>query len=104
MQLCIVEWEDIMSSAGWDTADTVNCPTILSVGWFVSDDGHTIKICNTQAPEEFDDTKDKLPYGVTAFPKGCVSKLEFISVDNVETKMGPASAVFRTPPKLSPLS
>ena len=98
MQLCIVEWKDIISSAGWDTADIVNCPTILSVGWFVSDDGHTIKICNTQAPEEFDNEKDRLPYGVTAFPKGCVSKLEFISVDNVETKMGPGGAAQHTPP------
>jgi hypothetical protein len=99
VQLCIVEWRDIIASSGWDTAEIVNCPTISSVGWFVSDDGATIKICNTQAPEEFDNTKDRLPYGVTAFPRGCVSKLEFISVGSVETRMGPDGAVHHTPVK-----
>ena len=81
MQLCIVEWKDIIASSGWDTADVVNCPTISSIGWFFSDDGKTIKICNTLAPEEFDDLKERIPYGITAFPKGCVTKLEFLSYE-----------------------
>jgi len=81
MQLCMITWRDIIATSGWETKEEVNCPTIISVGWFLEDDGRTIKICNTVAPEEFDNSKDKLPYGITAFPKGCVNKLEFLSYE-----------------------
>jgi hypothetical protein len=52
------------------------------VGWLVSDDQQTIKIASTlDYADAFDDAKDEakpVPYGITAFPKGCVLKVSFI--------------------------
>jgi hypothetical protein len=85
MKLVIVEWRDIIQTSGWEPHEDVRCPTIRSVGWLVEqDDPTTIKICNTLAPENFEDKGNK-EYGITAFPKGCVTKLEFLTcqVSNV---------------------
>ena len=89
MQLVIVEWRDIIQTSGWESKEEVKCPTIRSVGWLIpQDDPHTIKICNTLAPEDFDESKEDKEYGITAFPKGCITKLEFLSyeVSNVIDK------------------
>ena len=81
-QLVIVEWRDILQTSGWESHDEVDCPVIRSVGWLIpQDDPKTIKICNTLAPENFDQTKEDKEYGITAFPKGCVTKLEFLSCE-----------------------
>ena len=81
-RLCIVEWKDIISCSGWEKASDITCPTFKSVGWFVFDDGETIKIASTLDYEDaFNDSKDEakpVPYGITAFPKGCVLKVSFI--------------------------
>ena len=81
-RLCIVEWKDIISCSGWEKASDVYCPTFKSVGWFVSDDDQTIKIASTlDYADAFDDAKDEatpVPYGITAFPKGCVEEVKFI--------------------------
>ena len=81
-RLCIVEWKDIISCSGWEKASDVVCPTFKSVGWFVSDDDQTIKIASTlDYADAFDDAKDEatpVPYGITAFPKGCVEEVKFI--------------------------
>jgi hypothetical protein len=82
MQLVIVEWRDIIATAGWEPKEEVKCPVIRSVGWLIpGTDNGTIKICNTLAPEDFDEKKDDKEYGITAFPKGCVTKLEFLSYE-----------------------
>ena len=82
MQLVIVEWRDIIATAGWEPKEEVKCPVIRSVGWLIpGSDNDTIKICNTLAPEDFDEKKDDKEYGITAFPKGCVTKLEFLSYE-----------------------
>ena len=82
MQLVIVEWRDIIQTSGWESKEEVKCPIIRSVGWLITqDDPHTIKICNTVAPEDFDESKGDKEYGITAFPKGCVTKLEFLSYE-----------------------
>jgi len=52
----------------------------MSVGWLVYQDEKTIKIANTL---DFDDWEDKgadkpVPYGITAFPKGCVVKIIYL--------------------------
>ena len=81
-RLCIVEWRDILSCSGWEKAPDVYCPTFKTVGWFVSDDGDTIKIASTlDYADAFGDAKDEakpVPYGITAFPKGCVYKVDYI--------------------------
>ena len=81
-RLCIVEWKDIISCSGWEKASDIDCPTFKTVGWFVSDDDETIKIASTlDYADAFGDAKDEakpVPYGITAFPKGCVLKVSFI--------------------------
>ena len=82
MQLVIVEWRDILQTSGWEPKEEVKCPVVRSVGWLIpQDDPRTIKICNTLAPEDFDESKEDKEYGITAFPKGCVTKLEFLSYE-----------------------
>ena len=81
-RLCIVEWRDIISCSGWEKAPDVDCPAFKSVGWFISDDEETIIIASTlDYDDAFDDSKDEakpVPYGITAFPKGCVLGVKFI--------------------------
>ena len=79
-KLVIVEWRDIIATADWQSKEEVECPVIRSVGWFIeSDDPTTIKICNTMAKDINDTSDDDKEYGITAFPKGCVLKLQFLS-------------------------
>ena len=82
MRLVIVEWRDIIQTSGWEPEEAVQCPVIRSVGWVIpQDDPNTIKICNTIAPEDFDEKKDGKGYGITAFPKGCVEKIEYLTCE-----------------------
>lgn len=82
MRLVIVEWRDIIQTSGWESEEEVQCPVIRSVGWVIpSEDPNTIKICNTIAPEDFDEKKDGKGYGITAFPKGCVEKIEYLTCE-----------------------
>ena len=81
-QLVIVEWRDIIHTSGWEPQEEVDCPVIRSVGWLIpQDDPKTIKICNTLTPEDFNKSKEDKEYGITAFPKGCVTRLEFLSCE-----------------------
>ena len=81
-KLVLVKWRDVLADDGWTLAKDVNCPTIWSIGWFVSDDGDTLKIASTLDLDNFsEETKDEakpIPYGITAFPKGCVTEVKFI--------------------------
>ena len=81
-RLCIVEWKDIISCSGWEKAYDVDSPQFVSVGWLISRDGSQIKIASTlDYADAFGDAKDEakpVPYGITAFPKGCVSKVDYI--------------------------
>lgn len=82
MRLVIVEWRDIIQTSGWESEEEVQCPVIRSVGWVIpSEDPNTIKICNTIAPEDFDEKKDGKGYGITAFPKGCIQKIEYLTCE-----------------------
>ena len=74
MQLVIIEWRDIIQTSGWETEEEVKCPTIRSVGWLIPQD-------NTLAPEDFDESKEDKEHGITAFPKGCIVKIELLSYE-----------------------
>ena len=80
--IVIITWKDIISCSGWEKTDDVDCPTFKTVGWFVSDDGDTIKIASTlDYADAFGDAKDEakpVPYGITAFPKGCVESMDYL--------------------------
>ena len=80
--LVVIKWRDVLSDDSWTLAKDVECPTLYSVGWFVSDDGDTVKIASTLDPDDFsDEAKDEtkpIPYGITAFPKGCVVEVTYV--------------------------
>ena len=81
-KLVIIKWKDVISDDGWTLPKDVECPVLYSVGWLVFDDKDTLKIASTLDPDDFsgevkDETKP-VPYGITAFPKGCVMEVKFI--------------------------
>ena len=79
-KLCLVKWRDVLATSGWEK--DADCPEILSVGWHVYEDDDTLKIANTLDYEDFSgESKEEekpVPYGLTAFPKGCVLDITFI--------------------------
>jgi len=71
-----------MAHSGWEQADEVFCPVFHSIGWLVSQDDETVKIANTLDYDDFTDegkTQVPIPYGITAFPKGCVVSITSIT-------------------------
>ena len=72
-QLVIVHWRDIISTAGWEEVDEVDPPKFITLGWVHSRDDDTLKIGST-----LDD--EGKPYGITAFPMGCITLIEPFSV------------------------
>lgn len=75
--LVIVEWRDIVATAGWEQAPT--CPTFFSVGWLVKYDDDTITIAMTKDHEGFMEDQDQPQYyAFHSFPAGVVSRLQQI--------------------------
>ena len=59
-ELVILAWRDIMSFSGWEKASEVDCPTLYTVGWLVSDVGVTVKVASTLDYDDFtDEAKDE---------------------------------------------
>jgi len=81
-KLVIVTWRDILSCSGWEKQDDVECPELISVGWLLSQDDDTIKIASTLDPtDSIGEAKGEVlpvPYGITAFPKGCVINVKYL--------------------------
>lgn len=81
-RLVKITWRDILQCSGWEKADDVEAPRFISIGWLVSRDGKQIKIASTlDYDDAFDDAKDEakpVPYGITAFPAGCVDDITFL--------------------------
>lgn len=79
MKLVLVEWRDIIAFNGWEKAADIKCPTLFSIGWLVSRNQDTIMIANCLDPDDFTgEAKGEerpIPYGITAFPTGCVLKI-----------------------------
>ena len=67
--LMIVEWTDIIAYAGWEPHEEVELPTFRTVGWLVYSDSDVVKIANTMG-------EDEVGAGITAFPRGCITKME----------------------------
>ena len=70
-KLVTIKWTDIIQTSDWTPANEVSCPELISVGWLVSQDDKDIKIGGSIG-------EDAAPYGITAFPKGCVLEINFI--------------------------
>jgi len=73
-----VNWRDVIACNEWEKADAIKCPNIMSIGWLVYEDQETIKIANTLDLDDFEGKADEkpVPYGITAFPRGCVVSVE----------------------------
>jgi len=80
-QLVCVYWEDIISTAGWDEGDDIEPPKLKSVGWFHSSTDKVLKIGDTLG-------EDDKPYGITAFPVGCILSIDQFSFDQQHTDKG----------------
>jgi hypothetical protein len=80
--LVIITWKDILSCSGWEKPEDVECPELLTVGWLVSQDNDTVKIASTLDPtDSVGEAKGEVlpvPYGITAFPKGCVINIKHL--------------------------
>ena len=80
--LVIITWRDILSCSGWEKPDDVDCPEFLTVGWLISEDNATVKIASTLDPtDSIGEAKGEVlpvPYGITAFPKGCVVDIKHL--------------------------
>tara|TARA_R100001244_G_scaffold89210_1_gene67868 strand:- start:1632 stop:1967 length:336 start_codon:yes stop_codon:yes gene_type:complete len=81
-KLVLIEWVDIISDDGWIIAEDCHLPTFYSVGWLEFEDDRVVKICNTldfEDPLEEHKKKEKpIGYGVTCFPRGCVTSVTFL--------------------------
>jgi hypothetical protein len=74
--LVLITWKDILQTADWTSSDDVNCPTFKSIGWMVSETEEEIKIGSTLVVEA--DDPQGTPFGITAFPKGCILSINKI--------------------------
>ena len=75
-QLVLVTWRDILQTSDWTPANEVFCHTFQSVGWFISKDEKEIKIGGTLVVKA--DDPQGTPFGITAFPIGCVEELKVL--------------------------
>ena len=79
-ELVIVEWRDIVATAGWEQEPT--CPTLFTVGWLIREDKHSISIASTKDPTDSMESQDQTPYyGFHVFPSGAVVRLLKIDED-----------------------
>ena len=71
--LVIVTWLDITATAGWEDPDEVNPIEVSTIGWLYSQDESTVKVGNSLG-------EDSRPYGISAFPVGCITSIEFYNL------------------------
>ena len=77
-QLVLVTWRDILQTSDWTPASEVFCHSFQSVGWFISKDEKEIKIGGTLVVKA--DDPQGTPFGITAFPIGCVEEIKLLNV------------------------
>ena len=77
-QLVLVTWRDILQTSDWTPANEVFCHTFQSIGWFISKDDKEIKIGGTLVVKA--DDPQGTPFGITAFPIGCVEELKVLGM------------------------
>ena len=76
MKLVVVEWFDILATAGWEKEDEVEPQRMWTVGYLVQKDKKVVKVANTK------DEKGEC-FAFHAFPAGCVVSIREI-IDNPE--------------------
>ena len=73
-EIVLVRWRDIIQSSDWTPASDISCPIFESIGWLVSKDDKEIKIGGTLVVKA--DDPQGTPFGITAFPVGCVEEIK----------------------------
>ena len=76
--LVLVTWRDILQTSDWTPANEVSCHIFQSIGWFISKDEKEIKIGGTLVVKA--DDPQGTPFGITAFPIGCVEEIRLLKV------------------------
>lgn len=77
MRLVVVEWLDILATAGWEKEDEVEPQRFWTVGYLVQKDRKVVKVATTK------DEKGEW-FGFHAFPSGCVVSIRDI-IDDLES-------------------
>lgn len=77
-EVVLVTWLDITSTAGWEDPDEVEPIEVQTIGWLYSKDDDVVKVGGTLG-------EDGKPYGITAFPRGCIKKITFLDVRQVSS-------------------
>jgi len=67
-----VRWRDVIHDSSWDTAASIECPIITTVGYYADESDTTLKIGSTM-------NSDGEISGICAFPKGCVMKVREVT-------------------------
>ena len=73
-EIVLVRWRGIIRSSDWTPASDISCPIFESIGWLVSKDDKEIKIGGTLVVKA--DDPEGTPFGITAFPVGCVEEIK----------------------------
>ena len=84
--LVIVRWLDILSCAGWESAEEVDPIEVESCGWLCHDGDDVVKIGSTLG-EEGD------AFAITALPRGCVLEITPVRQESAAVR----KAVQQTP-------
>ena len=79
--LVFVVWKDILQTADWTPASEVSCPTFKSGGGLLSETEDEIKIGGTLVVDA--DDPQGTPFGITAFPKGCVQEITRLRLEDL---------------------
>tara|TARA_Y100000310_G_scaffold299871_1_gene335074 strand:- start:477 stop:722 length:246 start_codon:yes stop_codon:yes gene_type:complete len=77
--ICIVHFKDIVGDSTWDGVDEINTIEAKNIGWLVHEDVNTVKVASTL-------DEDGTPSGITAFPRGTITRIENLCCHEVVTE------------------
>ena len=67
-----VHWDDIVETCDWTEAEDVKLPRFITIGWLITENERCLKLGHTM-------NDDGRIYGITAFPKGCIAHIDYLS-------------------------
>lgn len=76
--LVFITWLDITATAGWEHPDEVEPIEVHTIGWLYSKDDRVVKVGNSLG-------EDGTPYGISAFPRGCITNITFLDARPLST-------------------
>lgn len=67
-----VHWDDIVETCDWTEAEDVKLPRFVTIGWLITENERCLKVGHTM-------NEDGRIYGITAFPKGCIAHIDYLT-------------------------